>query len=780
VLTPRGRRGPHRFPWPTILSLILALAAGGVAHWALAQEDSEPAPSVETLPDRISAILVEGNERIEAETIRSYLAISSGDTFDARAVNQALKSLYATGLFADVTIRREGYALIVRVVENPIINRVAFEGNRKIKDEQLAAEIQLQPRVVYTRPRVQGDVQRIVEIYRRSGRFAANVEPKVIPLEQNRVDLVFEIDEGPVTGVRRISFVGNTHFSDSELRGTIATRESAWYRFLTSDDTYDPDRLTFDRELLRKFYLHEGYADFRVVSAVAELTSDREDFIITFTVEEGEQYDFGAIAIESRLKDVNVQALQPLLTTTEGETYDADEVEASIQALTDAVGNFGYAFVDIAPSVKRDRERRRIDLTYQIAEGPRVYVDRIDIVGNVRTLDRVIRREFRLVEGDAFNAAKIRRSRDRIRSLGFFDKVEVEAQPGDSPDRSVLTVSVEEKSTGELSFGAGFSSADGPLADVSITERNLLGRGQDLRLSFTLSGRRQELDLSFTEPYFLDRNISAGVDAFRRSTDFQDESSFDEDSTGFGLRGGYSITEELSHVVNYRLSFDEISDIPDTASRFIKAQEGESTKSTIGHNLLYDERDNRIEPTEGYLVGVGQEFAGVGGTVRYLQHTARGAYYQPLGDDWVASISARAGYMFGLFNEDVRVNDRFFLGGNTLRGFEPSGVGPRDLTTDDALGGNAFYTTTIEVSAPIRLIQDVDIRGRVFTEIGSLFDVDDVGSEVADVSDPRAAAGVGFSYVSPFGPIRVDFSQAYLKEGFDKTELVRFSFGTRF
>lgn len=772
MLTPRRRGRASRLVLGILIALTLGISGGFGLSAAWAQEDAGAGT--------IGAIAVEGNERIEAETIRSYLSIGVGDPFDGKTVNQALKALFATGLFADVTIRREGDTMVVRVVENPIINRVAFEGNRKIDDNALSAEVQLKPRVVYTRPRVQSDVQRILEIYRRSGRFAAKVDPKVIPLPQNRVDLVFEIDEGPVTGITRISFVGNKRFSDSELRSVIATRESAWYRFFSSDDTYDPDRLTFDRELLRKFYLKEGYADFRVISAVAELTRDREGFLVTFTVEEGERYNFGKIGIESKLKGIDVETLKPQLTTFEGESYNADEVEKSVLALTDAVGNFGYAFVDIEPQVKRDREKRTIDITYQIAEGPRVYVDRIEIIGNVRTLDKVIRREFRLVEGDAFNAAKIRRSRDRIRGLGFFETVEVQAEPGDAPDRSVVTVNVQEKSTGELSFGAGFSSLDGPLADVSITERNLLGRGQDLRLGFTISARRQELDLSFTEPYFLDRNMSAGIDVFRRTTDFQDESSYDEKNTGFGLRTGYSIAEDLSHSVNYRLSFDSIRNIPSDASRFIKSQEGDSVKSVIGHSVLYDRRDNRLEPSEGYFVGAGQDFAGIGGDVNYLQHVLRGGYYYPITEDWVASVSGRVGHMFGLFGDDVRVNDRFFLGGASLRGFETSGVGPRDLSTDDALGGNIFYTTTLEVSTPLRFIEDVDIRGRIFTDIGSLFSVDDEGPEVADVRRPRASAGIGFSYVSPFGPIRVDFAQAYLKESFDKTEFFRFSFGTRF
>ncbi len=776
MLTPRRRSLTSQLILGILLALALGFGVGVGTHSTWAQEAETSTEAVGT----IGAIAIEGNERIEAETVRSYLSIGVGDPFDGGTVNKALKALFATGLFADVTIRREGGTLVVRVVENPIINRVAFEGNRKIDDTALSAEVQLKARVVYTRPRVQSDVQRILEIYRRSGRFAAKVDPKVVPLPQNRVDLIFEIDEGPVTSITRISFVGNKKFGDSELRTEIATRESAWYRFFSSDDTYDPDRLTFDRELLRKFYLKEGYADFRVLSAVAELTPDQDGFLVTFTVEEGERYNFGKIDIESKLKGIDVETLKPQLTTFENDIYNADEVEKSILALTDAVGNFGYAFVDIEPAVKRDREKRIIDLTYQIAEGPRVYVDRIEIIGNVRTLDKVIRREFRLVEGDAFNAAKVRRSRDRIRGLGFFETVDVQASPGEQPDRSVVTVAVQEKSTGELSFGAGFSTLDGPLADISITERNLVGKGQDLRLGFTISARRQEVDLSFTEPYFLDRNMSAGVDLFHRTTDFQSESSYDEKNSGIGLRTGYSIAEDLSHSVNYRLSFDEIRNIRSDASRFIRAQEGNSTKSLVGHSLLYDRRNNRQEPSSGYYAGFGQDFAGVGGDVNYLQNTVRAGYYYPITEDFVASVSGRAGYMFGLFGDDVRVNDRFNLGGSSLRGFASSGVGPRDLNTDDALGGNVFYTTTLEISTPLRFIDEVDIRGRIFTDIGSLFKVDDEGSEIADISSPRASAGIGFTYVSPFGPIRVDLAQAYLKQSFDKTEIFRFSFGTRF
>ena len=727
----------------------------------------------------IESVLVEGNERIEAETVQSYMSIGPGDVYDSDAVNDSLKSLFETGLFADVTIGREGNALVVRVLENPIINRVAFEGNDAIEDSELEAEIQLQPRVVYTRPRVQSDLQRLTEIYRRSGRFAVTIEPKVIQLPQNRVDLVFEINEGPVTEVEVINFLGNTRFSDSALRDEIQTVESAWYRFATSADTYDPDRLTFDRELLRRFYLANGYVDFRVVSAVAELTPDRSGFIVTFSLEEGERYRVAAVDIESRLRDLAPEDLLPIVEIEEGDWYDADQVEDTLVALTEVVGSRGYAFVDVSPVVEPNREARTVDVTFQVDEGPRVYVERIEIVGNVRTLDEVIRREFRLAEGDAYNTALIRRSRQRIMNLGFFNQVDIESSQGSAADRTVLTVEVSEVPTGELSFGAGISSAEGVLGDIGIRERNLLGRGQELRLGLTVSESRQEVDLSFTEPYFLDRDVAAGFDIFRRTVDLQDESSFDRETIGFVLRAGYPLAERLRHTVSYTLRNDEVSDVSPSTSRFIREQEGETTTSALSHTLEYDLRDSRIDPTDGYFVRAGQEVAGLGGDAQFLKHTVTYGHFYSVADGWVLAGIARAGHIFG-FDDDVRIVDRFFLGGRRLRGFEPSGVGPRDAETDDALGGNTFYSLTGELGFPLGLPDELNLRGAIFTDIGSLFSIDDTGPELLDESSPRLSIGAGINFRSPLGPIRLDFARALIKEDFDRTESFRFSFGTRF
>ena len=726
----------------------------------------------------IREIRIEGTQRIEPETVRSYMRVNPGDPFDPLRLDKSLKNLFSTGLFADVTLRREGAALIVSVVENPIINRLAFEGNDRLDDDALAGEVTLRPRVVFTRTKAQNDTQRLLEIYRRSGRYAATVEPKVIQLPQNRVDLVFEINEGPLTTIQSVNFIGNRVFSDSSLRDEITTAETAFWLIFTSNDTYDPDRLTFDRELLRRFYLKEGYADFRVVSVVAELLPDREGFIVTFTVEEGERQKFGKINVSTTLPKLDPESLRGHLLAEEGEWYNAGLVERTIDNLTEIVGNLGYAFVDIRPRAERDRENRLIHITFEIQEGPKVFVERIDIQGNERTLDRVIRREFRLVEGDAFNTAKLRRSRQRIRNLGFFRTVDVETQPGSVPDKTVVTVEVEEQSTGDLTFGAGFSTSAGPVGNIGIRERNLLGRGQDLRLSFTLAAEQSEIDLSFTEPYFLGRNISAGFDVFRIESN-DDERSFDLERTGASLRGGFSYNENLRHVLRYTLEDQKINNVDADASILIKDEEGEFLESTVSHELLWDTRDNRFDPREGLALRLRNEVAGLGGDVFFLKSSVGGEYHYPIAEDWTASVDAEVGNIFGL-GQDTRVSDRYFIGGGNCRGFEFAGVGPRDLPTDDALGGKNFYTGTLELGFPLGLPEEFDIRGRIFTDICSAWGLDKTSVGVADESAPRISVGTGVSWQSPFGPIIIDLGFAVIDESFDKTELLNFSFGTQF
>lgn len=727
----------------------------------------------------VTEIRVDGAQRIEPDTVRSYMQMKIGDPISAVALDRALKNLFATGLFADVTVRREGSAVVVRVVENPIINRIAFEGNQRVSDEILRDEVQLRPRVVYTRSRVQADVQRIIDIYRQGGRFAATVVPKVIQLPQNRVDLVFEVDEGDLTEIRKITFIGNRKFSDSSLRGVIQTKESAWWRFFSGGDSYDPDRLVFDRELLRRHYLANGYADFRVVSAVAELTPDSSAFFITFTVEEGERYRFGKVDIDTSLRDLKPDQLLAQLTVGEGDWYDADEVENSIGNLSDAAGSFGYAFVDVRPRVKRDREKRSIDVTFNVQEGPRVFVERINIVGNIRTEDKVIRREILLVEGDAFNTSKLRRTQRRIRNLGFFEKADVTNVPGSEADKTVVNVNLEEQSTGEISFGAGFSTQAGILGNITVRERNLVGRGQDLRVGLSVGQREQQIDLSFTEPYFLDKNLSAGFDIFRTSTDLQDESSFDRESLGFGLRAGYRITEPLTQTWRYTIRQDDITDVDPNASLAIQEQAGKKLTSSVGQILQYDKRDSRFEPTEGYLLRYTNEFAGIGGDIRFVKNEVDASYYYPITPEVVGSISVGAGYMSGI-GQDTRIIDRFFLGGTNFRGFANSGAGPRDVGTDDSLGGNWLYRGTAEVTFPIGLPNELGIKMRVFTDVGSVGDSESIQAGATDNGALRLTVGIGLGWRSPFGPINIDFGEALLSEEFDDKQIFRFNFGARF
>ncbi len=790
--------------WPGArrLGIFVALALTAVASIpAVAQQaqqrpglpplsPSREVPTIQSVPPGgtpegtvIRQVDVEGTQRIDPDTVRSYLLLKAGDHATAQELDKSLKALFATGLFADVTLRMQGDHLDVRVVENPIINRIAFEGNHKLTDKVLTDEVQLKPRVVYTRTRVQNDVKRILDLYRRSGRFAATVEPKVVQLPQNRVDLIFEINEGSVTGVERIAFVGNKQFSDSTLRGVIRTTESAWWRIFSTDDNYDPDRVSFDRELLRKFYLAKGYADFRVVSAVAELTPDRKGFYITFTLDEGERYHFGDINVVSHIKNLKSEDLMDVVTTEKGDWYNADEVETTINALTTAVGTHGYAFVEVRPRINRNREAKTVSVTYDVQEGPRVYVERINITGNVRTLDKVIRREFTLVEGDAFNTAKMRRSRQRIQNLGFFDKVDVTNVPGSSPDKTVVNVDVREKSTGEISFGVGYSTADGALGDIGIEERNLLGRGQHLRLGFLLAQRRQQIDLSYTEPYFLDRNMSAGFDLFDWTRNLQIISGYDEEALGGALRLGYPLTDTIRQNLRYTVRRDKLTNFVSVISPYIAEQAGSSVTSMVSQDVTYDRRDDRFDPRSGYFVRLANDVAGLGGDQQFVRNRLQAGTYYSVVEDYVLSLTGDAGYIEQLGDNRVRISNRFFLGGDSLRGFQTGGVGPRDVLTGSSLGGKELYSGSAEFSFPSGLPKEIGIRGSIFSDFGALTKSGEdtaIGGPINDVSSIRVTAGIGALWRSPFGPVKVSVARPIRKEEFDRTELFRFSFGSRF
>jgi outer membrane protein insertion porin family len=772
------------------ISLALPL---GVSASARAQEVT-PQPVQQAAPLR--QVLVEGNQRVEADTVLSYLLLQPGVPADPQSINLSIQTLFATGLFSDVRIENRGEVVVVYVQENPIINRVLLEGNRATDDDTITEEIQAQPRAIFTRARVQADVQRIIEVYRRTGRFAAQVTPRIVELPQNRVDLIFEISEGPVTGVRRVNFIGNESFSDRELRGELVTVESHWWRFFSTNDNYDPDRLEYDRELIRQFYQNRGYADFRVVSAVAELTPDQEDFYITFTMDEGDVYNFGEITVDSELPDVDPDVLESFLPIRTGQLFQGEQIENAVDTLNFAVGASGYAFVNIIPNISRNRDERTVDVTFEIEEGPRVYIERIDVVGNTRTLDHVIRRELELVEGDAFNRSLIDRSQARVRRLGFFEDVEITETQGSTPDRARLRVAVTEQATGELAFGAGFSSTDSFLIDLSISERNLRGRGQFLRFRIAASSRREQIDVRFTEPRFLDRNLAAGIDLFSVRSDFITEASFETQSTGFSLRAGFPTTRSTNLGLQYTLRNDDVV-VFAGANQALRNQAGSRITSVLNYSLRWDRVDNPQAPSRGFRAELTQSFAGIGGDVRFVSTEVTAAVYRPLFWNVVGSLSVNSGFIMGWGGDSIRINDRFFRGGNSFRGFEVAGVGPRVVVRDaasgrllggDALGGRVYAIGTAEMSFPLPLPEQYGIRGSLFADFGTvgLLDDNDLIAEVAGQSfttddlSLRVSAGLSIFWDSPFGPVRFDLAEAMVNESYDRTEFFRFSTRTGF
>ncbi|MCR9194411.1 MAG: outer membrane protein assembly factor BamA [Hyphomonas sp.] len=854
------------------------LAAAFMAMSTLAITATPVVQAVAQSAETIRQIRIEGNQRIEDRTVQSYLLVAPGDTFDPSRIDLSLKTLFATGLFADASFDKVGPDLVVRVVENPIINRVLFEGNRALDDDKLREEVQAAPRGIFTAARVQADVQRILELYRQSGRFSATVEPQYKPLDQNRVDLVFVVTEGPVTGVRAINFIGNDEFTDRRLRSEVVTKQSRWWRFFSSNDNYDPGRLEYDRELLRQFYQNRGYYDFRVISAVADLTPDREDFYITYTIEEGEQYTFGDIKVETALDKLSSEGLRRAIAIQDGDLFRGDQIEDTIDTLTYAAGIAGYAFVDVNPRLEADPETRKVNVTFAIDEGPRVYIERINIVGNTSTLDRVIRRELRVAEGDAFNRVLLDRSRNRVRALGYFEEVEITERAGSRPDRTVVDLSVKEQATGELSFAAGFSSVDAFLIDLSVSQRNLRGRGQSLIARVSASDRQQFLDFRFQEPRFLDRNLSAGLELFSTRSDFLDVSDFESETIGAGVNFGFPVTDNTGLQLRYRLQSDEIN-VEDTPLVIVEAtgalaledvlvdqnnpqtpndpsddttislpvpvdtvplpdgtiivdqcsdlfafrsticnSERSDITSLIGYSFNWDRRNDPIAPTGGFDFSISQDIAGLGGDVQYLRTEVSGATYRGIFKGVRASVRVSAGAIEPFGDDDsIRINNRFFRGGSSFRGFDVAGLGPRvvDVIADtegniievipqNSLGGKVYYQGTGELTIPNYLPEEYGIRTKLFIEAGSVGILDDADLEdeiffttragqinnipgglpasrqIRDGLGLRAAAGLSVGWDSPFGPIQFDFSQILRKEEYDRTETFRFSTSTRF
>ena len=734
---------------------------------APAPVQTTPAPAASGI---IRSISVRGNERLEPETVRSYSNLSPGQEYGSETLDTALKDLYATELFTDVVITGGDTGnIVITVRENPVINRIVLDGNKRIKDDKILPEIRLAPRQIFTRSKTRADVERIIELYKRQGRFAARVEPKIIQLDQNRVDLVFEIYEGDKSKVRSINIIGNEAYSDERLRKEMFTRQAGGVLgFLKSNDSYDPDRLAADQQKLRAYYLTQGYADFRVVSALAELTPDRRDFVITYVVEEGPRYKFGTIDAESELRDLNADRIRQEVKIRPGDWFDAKKVEDTVTGLNEVAGNYGYAFADISPSYKRDSEKREMNLVFRAAETPRVYVERIEIGGNTVTRDKVIRREFRINEGDAFNALKVKRSQDRIQSLGFFqDKFEVKQAEGSGPDRIVLNADVEEKSTGELQLSAGYSSLEKFIINFSIAQRNFMGKGQELNAGVNYSRYSKSVQAGFVEPYLFDRQILFGGELFRRDyssfnfVDSKRNTTYKQVSTGGGLRLGFPVTEYTSFGTRYNLVLDDITldkgtfyTDPDgagpqplacdplKAGAYLCDEIGNRVTSLLGYSVVFDNTDG-IRPTRGQRMVLSQDFAGLGGDVRFIRTRLDATKYFSFMGGWIFSTHAEGGYIHPLSDnpgngrDAIRITDRFF--GPQMRGFDIRGIGPRiervpytlagalseeGEQVSDALGGRAYYMGRLELEPPANsTFKSLGIRPSAFVDVGSVWNL---------------------------------------------------------
>jgi len=771
-------------------------AAQAAAAAPAAAPASAPATVAAPVPAPvIQSVTVEGAQRLEADTVLSYIQLRAGMVYSETLADQVLKDLFGTELFTDVQVRNENGRVVITIKENPVINRIVLEGNKHLKEDKINPEIKLAPRQIFTRSKVRADVARIIELYKRQGRFAATVEPKMVRLEQNRVDIVFEISEGPKSKVRQINVIGATKFTKKEIEAAMVTKTARPLHILRSNTSYDPDKLAYDQQKLRQFYLTQGYADFRVVSAVAELTPDKRDFIITYVVEEGQRYKFGDVKVESQLRDFDGALLAKQLPMKKGEWYNAKLVEDTIEKLNETAGVFGYAFADARPDYQRSAKDLSMGITFNLQEAPRVYVERIDVNGNTLTQDKVVRREFRLAEGDAFNSVQVKRSTNRIKSLGYFqEKFEVKQVNGSARDRIILEANVEEKPTGELQLSAGYSSLESFIFQASVKQNNFRGRGQTIGVSGSISRYSKSVMLSFTEPYLFDKNVSLGVDIYRRdfnNTNYYSSnrnSLYQQSTTGFQVRAGLPVTEYISLVGRYTLNYDQVSLSqsqfyttdssgnytcnPLLAGRYLCDAQGNRLSSIVGASLIYDNLDNRMRPTRGRAGSVGVDLAGLGGDVRYAKIRATGSQFYPLGKGFIFSLKGEAGAIKALSSrgisgsDDVFLTDRFYLGEPQIRGFDIRGVGPRvtrkpyvtDSTgaytistdknawTQDSVGGKYYYLAHAEVEIPLGSgAKEMGIRPSVFLDAGAVW-----GITKPNLQDSTAICGyIGCSIFVP-------------------------------
>ena len=726
----------------------------------------------------ITQIVVQGNQRLSTNTILTLLPVRIGDDFQPLRLDNALKALYATGQFADVRLDRQGSVLIIQVRENVLINQIAFEGNSSQSDDELRAIITTAPRTVLTRTKIAEDVRDMKSVYEREGRLLVVIEPKIIPLTGNRANLVFEINEGARTRVDAVNFVGNTAYTDRRLRSAILTRQTNLLRSILQGDGFAPGRIEVDKNFLTEYYQSRGYAEFEVISAVAEQTPEKRGFILTFTVREGQKYRFGRVRIANNLPGVDTSRLVNQLKVRTGRTYDVLDVDETREDMIERVSSQGFPFVDVVVTEDADPARGVVDLTFTIEEGPRLFVERISIEGNERTADDVIRREFRLSEGDAFSVSKLQRSQERLLGLGFFSAVELDPEGGSSSDQVMINTIVEEQRTGELALGGTYSNTAGILGNFKIADRNFRGRGQRYKLDINAGVDNRDAAFSFTEPYFLGREISAGGEVFYNDRNVND--IYDRRQIGAEATIGYKLSEHLGQSWTYALTRTEVTDIDPMASLLITQQAGVTIRSELRHALRYDKRDVAINPTEGYLLVMRNSLAGLGGSVRYAQTTAEATHYLPLGENFTMATRAEGGFIEGL-GQDTLLADRFFIGGETIRGFTPSGIGPR-AGSGGALGASKYWRTSAELRFPVPGLAEQGVKGRFFADAGSAWDVgQETGSIVVDDSPGvRASVGIGATWDSPLGPLSLDYGIPIRKESFDVDQRFRFSISTSF
>ena len=721
-------------------------------------------------------IQVKGNIRLDEVVIIRDSKINDFEIKNSKALNSAVKNLYATGYFKDVKISKSGENILINIIENPIVNRIAFEGNSEIKDTTLSEEVSLKERNVFSTDRIKSDVLKIQNLYKRLGYFSVLVDPKIIRLEDNRINLVYEIVEGQEAKIKKINFIGNKNFSDSTLRDVIFSEETRWYKFWGGSDKFDQDRLNYDKDILKKYYFDNGYIDFRILSTSSQLVSSSKNFILNFKIFEGNRYKISDVSIRSNIKGFKNININKLVDIEKNDWFSSKDVEKTMDNIIEKASEYGFAFVDVRPKLKK--EKNNVSIVFDVIEGNKFYVERINVIGNLKTHDKVIRREIELAEGDAFNLTKITRSERNLNSLALFETVDVSYDQIDDTNKAIVDVEIKERSTGEFSVGAGFSSLDGVLGNIGVKENNLFGEGKELSATLGLSTRRSSIDVSYTEPYFMGKDIATGIDLFNVRRNNKTYSGYKHNIIGFKLRTGYELMDDLRHFNSYTLKRDKIHDIDSSSSIYIKSQEGKSVTSMLGQALQYDKLNDRINPTDGYRLRLDLDFYGLGGDSKHIQAEIKVSNFYRIFDDFVLSTQLDIGYIYPI--NDVKINNRFFLTGDQMRGFQNSGTGPRDTKTSDALGGEQYAVFRNEFNLPIGLPEELGLRGLIFLDVGSLAKNNDMGEKIKDDMLLRASTGVGIQWLSPFGPVKVYLSRAIKKASYDKTETFRFSFGTTY